>query len=305
MAYAYTNALDIAKFNSSDGIAGLIDEVSKSAPEMSIFPGDTVPKRTFKGLVRTGLPTVGFRKYNEGVEPTKSTYTLKEFQCFLLDAQMEMDVEVAKSDDRGESEVLSAVAADHLEGGLIGIGSQIWYGTVVDSTLVLDATGTTDSTCTSVYGVIANPRYCSMLFGDGVGLQEVGWTPQWITRNSKELRVYKNAITGVIGMAWRNKYALVRIKKLTAESGKTLTDALLIQAKSKLPARFQDLLTHWFMSPRSRRQLQVSRTVTLQGNGTGNPKGNQGLVSVTPTADVDGVPIICTDSILETETLTL
>jgi hypothetical protein len=56
------------------------------------------------------------------------------------------------------------------------------------------------------------------------------------------------------------------------------------------------------MSRRSRQQLQISRTVTLQGSGTSRP--NQATVAPIPT-EYDGVPIIATDSILNTETLAL
>jgi len=60
--------------------------------------------------------------------------------------------------------------------------------------------------------------------------------------------------------------------------------------------------THLFMSRRSRQQLQIARTVTLQGQGTNRP--NQAAIAPLPT-EYDGVPIIATDSILNTEALTL
>ena len=56
------------------------------------------------------------------------------------------------------------------------------------------------------------------------------------------------------------------------------------------------------MSRRSRRQLQVSRTVTLFGNGSTKPSGGLATVAPIPT-EYDGIPIIATDSILNTEAI--
>jgi hypothetical protein len=54
------------------------------------------------------------------------------------------------------------------------------------------------------------------------------------------------------------------------------------------------------MNRRSRQQLQASRTVTLFGQGTTRP--NQELLAPIPDS-YDGIPIICTDSILSTEAI--
>jgi hypothetical protein len=58
--------------------------------------------------------------------------------------------------------------------------------------------------------------------------------------------------------------------------------------------------THIFMSRRSRSQLQQSRTVTLQGAGSSRP--NQPIYSPLPT-EFEGIPIVVTDSILNTDAI--
>jgi hypothetical protein len=126
------------------------------------------------------------------------------------------------------------------------------------------------------------------------------WRKQTITRSSKEMTAYKNSLEGWVGAAFYSKYAVGRIKKLTTDSGKGLTDSLLAQLFAAFPVGVKP--THLFMSRRSRQQLQISRTVTLQGSGTSRP--NQATVAPIPT-EYDGVPIIATDSILNTETLAL
>ena len=87
-----------------------------------------------------------------------------------------------------------------------------------------------------------------------------------------------------------SKYAIVRIANLTADSGKGLTDALLEDAMALFPSSMQPTMI--CMSRRSRKQLRKSRTTY---SPTGSPAPNP--------VDFDGVPLIVTDSIIDTETL--
>jgi hypothetical protein len=59
--------------------------------------------------------------------------------------------------------------------------------------------------------------------------------------------------------------------------------------------------THLFMSHRSRRQLQKSRTVVLQGNGQTRP--DQPVIAPTPI-DYEGIPIIASTAISNKEAIT-
>jgi hypothetical protein len=102
-----------------------------------------------------------------------------------------------------------------------------------------------------------------------------------------------------MGCQFINPYGLCRIKKLTADSGKGLTDALIAQALAKFPVGVvPDAI---FCSRRSLQQLQLSRSLTLNGP-TSQTKGMQNVASV-PT-DAFGIPIYASDSILNTEVLT-
>ena len=316
MAYAYLTALDIAKMNGRDVSLGLIEENLNAAPEVEILPARPITGTSFKGLVRTAYPSGEFRKLNEGVEPTKSTYVNKTFETFYYDGQMEMDCAVAKADEQGEDHALMLEADGHARGFLLTAGKQVWYGTgtggdadgfpgavqVVDSNMVVDATGSTADTGSSVYAVCASPKFFELIFGrDGV-LTVGEWRKQSITRSSKEMTAWKNSMEGYVGAAWYSKYAVGRIKKLTADSGKGLTDSLIADLLAKFPVGVMP--THFFMSRRSRTQLQKSRTVALFGQGATKPSAGLELIAPIPT-EAFGIPIIATDSILDTEALTL
>jgi hypothetical protein len=313
MAYSYLTLLDIAKTNGSDKTVGLVEENLNAAPELTVLPARGIDRINFKTLTRTAYPTTAFRAANEGVEPTKSTYVNKFFETYYYDGQMEMDAAIASADEQGEAHALSMEADGHARAFLLTAGKQVWYGNtvggqgdtkgfpgaidVVDSTLVIDAAGTTANTGSSVYFVVALPKFFEMIVGRNTVMNVGEWRKQTITRSSKELTAWKNSMEGYIGAAFYSKYAVVRIKNLTADSGKGLTDSLLNQALALFPIGVQP--THIFMNRRSRSQLQAGRTVTLFGQGTTAPV-NQGVTAPIPT-EAYGIPIITTDSILNTE----
>jgi len=317
MAYQYLTMLDLAKINKSDQAVGLIEENLNSAPEAMVLPARTIVGTSYKTLVRTDYARGSFRSPNSGVEPTKSTYVNKQFETFYYDGQMEMDNAIATGDDQGVAHALALEADGHGRGYLLQIGKQVWYGinTIngdalgfpgalqsVDSSLVVDAGGTTDSVASSVWAVVADPRFMGLTFGNSTVLQVGEWRKQSVTRSSKEMTAWKNSLEGWIGIEALSKYAFGRIKKLTTDSGKGLTDTLLSQLIANFPVGVKP--THLFMTRRSRQQLQASRTVTLFGQGSGKPSGAQATIAPVPT-EYDGIPIIATDSILNTETLAL
>jgi hypothetical protein len=315
MAHAYLNLLDVAKANGSDKVVGLIEEVQSVAPEAQYFPFRTIMGTTFKALVRTALPSGAFRNVNAGGETVKSTYVEKLAQCFFYDLQMEVDEAIAGADEE-RNRLQSHEESGAMMGALQDLGSQIWYGTgtggdalgfpgavsVVDSGLVVDAGGTTESTCSSVYGVKLGPQNVSLIGGNSGTLDFSGWTSQLVDRSSTQrLRAWCGNLRGWIGCQWVNKNALGRIKKLTEDSGKGLTDALLNSLYHKFPAGMKP--DAFFMSRRSLRQLQTSRSIAAAAL-TSKTLGNFSLTAPVPT-DYNGIPIIATDMITDTETLAL
>jgi hypothetical protein len=103
-----------------------------------------------------------------------------------------------------------------------------------------------------------------------------------------------------IGLQQASKNSVVRIKNLTADSGKGLTDALLASALDLAPAGWvPDAI---FMSRRSRTQLQAARAtlVALNGNGKAGTLGGGSAYVPTPT-EFEGIPIVATDSLVNIE----
>jgi hypothetical protein len=267
MAYAYLTLADIAKMNGSDRTVGLIEENLNAAPELEVLPSRMIAGTNFRTIVRTAYPTTGFRAVNGNTQPTKSTYVNKTFETYYYDGQLEVDNAVATADEQGPAHALALEEDGHARAFMLCGGTQIWYGNaaglastgdalgypgalqVVDSTLVVDAGGTTDNVSTSVWAVCANPKFFEFILGNNTILNIGEWRKQSITRTvasvAGELTAWKNSLEGYIGAAFYSKYAVGRIKKLTTDSGKGLTDSLLAQLLAAVPGWGQaDSLLH-------------------------------------------------------------
>jgi hypothetical protein len=307
--------LDIAKANGVDPFTKLVDESLKAHPEMSEIESERMSGRLVKTLVRTalGATTGGFRAANAGVAAVKHVYETRMVECYILEARVQEDVGVADGYEKGPAAWLELQAGGSLEGEMQGLCKQFYYGAGnnaaghpgliqgYDATnMVVDAGGTTASTGSSVWLIRQAPENVRWRWGDngqfsfGPAMKLPVVDPN---DSTKSYMAYIMALLAYPGLQFNNLQAVCRIKKITADAGKTLTDKLLSQAMTKFPAGRGP--TVCFMTLRSLQQLQDSRTAT---NPTGAP-------APWPTsiqgADGTMIPIKVTDAISNTESLTL
>jgi len=187
------------------------------------------------------------------------------------------------------------------------VAKQIYYGigtggdakgfpgmvATVDSGMVVDATGTTADTCSRVWAVKFGPQNAQLVVGMNGQLELSDLRIETIyDASDNPLDGYVQTLLARIGLQIASKYSIGCIKKLTEDSGKGLTDSLLSQLYQKFPVGHKPDV--FLMSRRSQGQLQRSRTAT-------NATGAEADIPVS----WQGVPIIPTDSILDTESLTL
>lgn len=304
---AMPTLLEVIALNGTDDAVGLIEEASKSVPEVALGAARTIKGLNYKARVRTAVPTVGFRQANQGTAVVKSTYESRLFECFLMNPPFEVDKAVADVYEDGAAAYLAMEALGMTEGAFQALGTAFFYGThatfgktdsfpgmlqTYDSTnMVVDAGGTTDDTASSVWGVSWGIQDVKWLLGQGgeVGLSDVTEV-RLVDDSSNPYTGYHQELYLRPGLQVGSVYSVGRIKKLTADSGKGLTDAKIFELLSKYPAgKLPDVL---YASARSIYQLQASRTAT---NATGAP-------APIPTS-IEGIPIVPTESILDTEKL--
>ena len=308
--------LDVVKLNGSDAVTGLVEESLLVAPEVALFPVRTVDGTGFKTLVRTGLPTVDFVAASQGIAGGKSTFDNKHFDCSVLGGRIEVWKTVLDAPENGTASDIKAIESiGVMQAAIRKVGTQIFYGktalgsangfpglvSFVDSGMIYDATGTTANTGSSVYFVKFGLQNVSLVMGRD-GTMELGeFRVESLTDADGNKGPGEVAdLASWIGLQQASKNSVVRIKNLTADSGKGLTDALLAAAMDLFPAGLApDAI---FMSRRSRTQLRASRAakVQLQGSAKNGDLGGGSAYVPTPT-DFEGIPIIATDSIVNVE----
>lgn len=309
---ARTTLLDLAKMNGSDAVVGLIEEVLNAAPEAKVFDSRTIKGTSYSTLIRTGLPSVGFRNANGGVTPGKSTFATKLVQCFILGGRIECDKAILNGHEDGPEAIKAIEAAGVMEASLQKLGSQIYYGVsadgkgfpglqaMVDSAMVHDATGTTANTGSSVYAVKMGPRHVQLLFGNNSTLDLSPWREETLIDNDgKKFPGEVADLCSLVGLQCVNKNAVARIKNLTAQTDKGLTDSVVASMLSLYPVGMvPDFL---FMNRRSALQLQKSRSTTVSAIGDKSATGKE-VMAPMPT-ESNGIPIVVTDSIVSTEAI--
>lgn len=319
MADDILTLLDIVKLNGRDMEIGLVDETTKAIPEVSgrtfygaeqvQLPGvgaaRTIDGTTYEASVRTGLPTVGFRKANQGTDRTKSRYEKRLITTHYMNPRWGVDVMVAKSakDDTPE-DLLFNEAVGHVTAAMQACGSQFYYGValgadgfpglidVVNSTMVIDAGGTTASTGSSVWAVKFGSQFVRWVFGNG-GQYELSDVEMrdMTDADGKQFTGLHQELWNHIGLQVVDWRGVARLKDITADSGKTLDDDKLADLLELFPAGIVPDV--FLMTRRSRSQLQKSRTAT---NATGTP--------APLPREAHGIPIAITESLTNTETLT-
>lgn len=308
--------LDVAKLNGSDAVVGLVEESISAAPEVGVFPVRTVDGTSFRTLVRTGLPAVDFIAASSGIDASKSTFENKLFECGILGGRIEVWKTVLDAPENGPaSDIKATEALGVMEAAMRKVGRQIFYGktalgsvlgfgglvSFVDPAMIFDATGSTANTGSSVYFVKFGPQNVQLVMGKNGTMELSDFRVESLEdADGKKGPGEVADLASWIGLQQASKNSVVRIKNLTAQDGKGLTDAVLSNAMELFPTGFvPDAI---FMSRRSRAQLKTARSalVALQGNGKNGTLGGGSSYVPTPT-DFEGIPIIATDSILNSE----
>ncbi|EMI19092.1 hypothetical protein RMSM_03988 [Rhodopirellula maiorica SM1] len=307
MANAFVGTAELLQL--ADGNISDIDvsELLEEAPFLKVLSAIEASHETsHEWLKKTAAPAGGFRAVNDGRENKKATYTKVTQALKLFDASFAIDLAVAMLPS-GDA-LRRREAKDHLMASFAAMEAQVFYGTGADSdgfagfaneatvdkkddAMVVDATGTSVGAATSVWAVRVGEEAVSAVYGKGATI-EVGEEYQTVLEGSSTgtFDAMRTPILFWGGVQIATSLDLGRIVNLTAQSGKTLTDDLIIELISKFPAGRGP--THLVMNRQSQKQLQQSRTAT---NATGSP-------APLPEESHD-VPIVVTDQISSTEAI--
>lgn len=308
MPNEFLTLLDLAARNQDSGIVPLIEKDIVIAPEVGKFPAMMIDGVSYDCVVRESLPTSSYVKPGNGIDTSRSRYSKKTVELKYRDGQMQVYESHYLADKRGGEVLLADEMDGMIKAALRALGRQLIYGSktggntngfpgaveVVDNQLVVDAGGTTDDVASSVYAFKLGEDMCKIIGGNNRLLSPGGeWVKQQVLgADSKPTMAYVNNLSGWEGMQWVNPYCVGRIKKITTDSGKTMKDDWGYDLLEKFAAVLGEAPDFFLMTPRSAGQLRKSRITA----NVATPEW--------PT-EIAGIPILQTNSILNTEKLTL
>jgi hypothetical protein len=320
MADTLTTLAELVRFNSLDVNPAEISDILNMSPVLRVMHAmQSSNGTTHKYNKETTAPTIGFRAVNAGADYTAGSSTQVSIDLKYIDAKIIEDVAACDAYRGGRTAWIDRLTVKQLRQALFTLEKQFFYGTQTggdaagflgladdanydkkNDDLVTDAGGTTAATASSVWFLRSTPDDASVALvgaGDNLLAQDninitVGEIFETVVlgSNSKSMVALARNAGGHLGVQIGSKYAVGRICNITADSGKGLTDLLLSTALQKFPAAMQPTMI--CMSRRSLGQLQRSRT-------TYNPIG---MPAPRPT-EYEGIPIIVTDAIGDTEAL--
>lgn len=238
----------------------------------------------------------------------------------------------------GVEDVLIAEAQGVVMATYITVGSQMYYGTSADANgfvglntltpnlnaaknnnpAVVGAGGTTASVQSSAYLIWENIRGAHFIFGNNSGLTML---PEWriqqvLDASNNPYTAYVNNLQGWIGFAVNHPQSVARIGNINLGTDtKPLTDKLVAQLLSYIPLQMrQEAIANantggpnkWgpglklLVNPATAYSLQQSRSPVSSGTGTAITSNQPLAFADLPTAS-NGIPIVITDSITNTE----
>lgn len=187
---------------------------------------------------------------------------------------------------------------------------------------VLNVAGTTATTASSIYAVTFGEMDCQLCIGGPGGLANFLNLPApektWIEATDTIDSVVKGdwynvaAVDGYCGLSVMGsneanasrrfpQFSVRRASNVTADSGKTCSDAVLNKLISASPDGHRP--SRIYMSYRSRDQLQASRTPTSTVYVGGVLPGNSSYNQAPIPTEFEGIPITATDAIGNTDAI--
>ena len=297
-----------------DVTRGIVEEALAAVPEMQFFDADIIAGTVVNTLARVSLPTVAFRNIGDPVSSTRSGYETRPATLKMLSGRAEVtDAEVLANGLMTKDEQLVSESVAVLTAAFQALAKQIWTGSdakgftsamsLVDAAMVTRAGDGEAGANTSVWFVGNGAKTkCGILFSKNSGILAdadiefrkgdilvkngdtvTGVEPGWI-----------GDLTSYAGFHVANKKSLARLCNVTAETGLTddmLTDCIEAYAQMNNGAKPDGI----FMSFNARKMLRKSRNLTLKAEG-----GDLSRFAPTPV-EIDGIPIIATNAILDTE----
>jgi hypothetical protein len=274
-----------------------------------------------KTTVRTGLPSVTWRKLYGGVQPSKSTTAQVTDSCGMLEAYAEVDKALADlngnaaafrlSEDKAFIEAMSQEMAQTLFYGNEGTEPEAFTGfaprfnslSSQNADNIIDATGA-GSDNTSIWLIVWGPNTCHGIYPKGstggVQMRDLGEvTVENVDGNSGRAQMYRSHYRWDCGLTVRDWRYIVRIANVDVSDLNTVANTKnlinwMIQAAERIPS-FGAGRAAFYVNRNIREKLRLGILEKVASNLTFESVAGKRVLTF------DEIPVMRTDALLNTE----
>ena len=321
----FPNLVDMAQSLGPDGqvaaVAEILSQTNEMLADITFIEGNLPTGH--RSVVRTGLPTVTWRKFYGGVQPDKSTRAQITDSCGMVEAYAEIDKALADLNNNTAA-FRAQEATAFLESMSQELQTKVLYGNVFaepetflgmspryndksaqNADNIIDAGGTSTNNAsiwlicwspTTIHGII--PKGSTA----GIKMQDLGEvTVENADGNGGRMQAYRTHFrmdAGIVVRDWRYAVRICNINKaqLTADlsTGANLPD-LMFQAVERIPAMSGNCAFYMSRDVRTKYRQQLA---TITKNSTLSYVNAGGVKSM---AFQDEIPIRRVDKLAADE----
>lgn len=302
-----------------DKIVELLAATNEVLQDMTFLEGNLPTGH--KTTVRTGLPSVTWRKLYGGVQPSKSTTAQVTDSAGMLEAYAEVDKALADlngnaaafrlSEDRAFIEAMSQEMAQTLFYGNEGTEPEAFTGfaprynslSAQNADNIIDATGT-GSDNTSIWLVLWGPNTCHGIYPKGsqggMQMRDLGEvTVENVDGNQGRAQMYRSHYRWDCGLTVRDWRYIVRICNVDVSDLNTLANTKnlinwMIQAAERIPS-FGMGRACFYVNRNIREKLRLGILEKVSSNLTWETVEGKRVMMF------DDVPVKRTDALLNNE----
>lgn len=302
-----------------DKIVELLAATNEVLQDMTFLEGNLPTGH--KTTVRTGLPSVTWRKLYGGVQPSKSTTAQVTDSAGMLEAYAEVDKALADlngnaaafrlSEDRAFIEAMSQEMAQTLFYGNEGTEPEAFTGfaprynslSAQNADNIIDATGT-GSDNTSIWLVLWGPNTCHGIYPKGsqggMQMRDLGEvTVENVDGNQGRAQMYRSHYRWDCGLTVRDWRYIVRICNVDVSDLNTLANTKnlitwMIQAAERIPS-FGMGRACFYVNRNIREKLRLGILEKVSSNLTWETVSGKRVMMF------DDVPVKRTDALLNNE----
>ena len=292
----------------------VIEAVSYATPVIEKMPQKVISGTSFYQKVRTGVPMIGAVPYNAGMPVARGAYEMHKTECFSYAGMVHVDKKLVNAEPEAYSSFMHDEMIGATKGVLMNLERTVFYGKAVSpygmfglcdlmgDYLTMSATGDNSKRVhggASIWVLCTGMEMMRLVWGRG---KAISFGPQMTTlmpfptANGEPgmMPAYAKEVNFRVGFDMANTNSAVRMVNESADHG--VTDKMLQQMIRELPSGYTP--TCVVMGRRSLGRLQDWRGEKLTYTNIMNATH-----AALPKTNIDGLPILCSDALLEDETL--